>query len=55
MNNSDCGTPWRRGQYVPVQRSRGSSNPPGNNRKEQGAITRARNVLSLLRGAALEQ
>jgi len=37
-----------------LKRSRSSPNPPGNNRKEQDAITRALHILSLLREAERE-
>jgi len=38
-----------------LKRSRSSSSPPGNNGKEQHAITRALHILSLLREAEREQ
>jgi hypothetical protein len=37
------------------KRSRSLSKPPGNDRKEQDAITRALHILSLLREAGQEQ
>jgi hypothetical protein len=37
-----------------IERSRSLSKPPGNNRKEQDAITRALHILSLLRQAGQE-
>jgi hypothetical protein len=38
-----------------LKRSRSSSNPQGNNGKEQVALTRALHILSLLREAEREQ
>jgi hypothetical protein len=37
-----------------IERSRSLSKPPGNNGKEQDAITRALHILSLLRQAGQE-
>jgi hypothetical protein len=37
-----------------IERSRSLSTPPGNNGKEQDAITRARHILTLLRQAGQE-